>query len=373
MKYSILSATLFILFVCIFDSSKAQKYDSTKINQSTEKYEECTHPGKYEPIGVHASCCTGKGDLTLSYSFMNIHYKGNRQGTYLVSDNMLFQQDGYMMAPNTMDMQMHELMVMYGISDRFSAMAMTSYNLNKMTMNGMPPDLMNEMTGMPMGSMPNMPNSYVSSGLGDTKVFLMYKLRRECRYNFIIGTGINIPTGSTTVNGTTLQGENTRLSYPMQIGTGTWDFLPRITYFGQRTVGIKNILSYGIEATADIKLVNNLQGYSNGDEYDLDAWISYKFRSWVSTSLRVKGITQNQITGFDPAIYPLMYNDPGANPQNFGGQWMNAYLGFNFYIDKGALKNLRFLLEYGIPVYQNLNGVQMSLQNSIHVGCKYSF
>ena len=349
----------FFLIICsifYFAKTNASTNDSTLINP---KYEECTHPGKYEPIGVFASCCTGKEDWTFSYSYMNMYCKGNQMGTDKVGDYSVFQQYGYMMSPNSMNMQMHMLMAMYGINNRFSTMAMVSYN-------------MNSMTGMAPGSM-NMPTSSKTSGIGDTKIYLLYKLLQECRSNIIIGAGINIPTGSTTINGTNMLGDNQRLAYPMQIGTGTWNILPSITYFGQRNITDKNILSYGIEAKADIKPSNNPQGYSFGNQYNLTAWGSYKFASWASCSARIEGINQDKISGFDPAIYPLMYNDPSANPGNFGGKWLNAYLGFNFYINKSAFKNLRLLVEYGMPVYQNLNGTQMSVNNTLQAGCKYSF
>ncbi len=340
--------------------------------QTNPKYEECTHPGKYEPIGVFASCCTGKTDWTFSYSYMNMYCKGNQMGTDKASDQMVFQQYGYMMAPNTMNMQMHMLMVMYGISSRFSAMAMAGYNINTMTMNGIPDNMMHAMTGMPSGTM-YMPAATKTSGIGDTKVYLLYKLFQECHYNVIVGGGINIPTGSTTLNGSNMLGDNQRLAYPMQLGTGTWNILPSITYFGQRNITDKNILSYGIETKADIKPANNSLGYSYGNQYNLSAWVSYKLYNWISCSARIEGISQDKISGFDPAVYPLMYNDPSANPENFGGKWLNTYLGLNFYINKTAFKDLRFLVEYGMPVYQNLNGTQMTINSTLQAGCKYSF
>jgi len=39
-------------------------------------------------------------------------------------------------------------------------------------------------------------------------------------------------TGSTTITGTTMLGDNQRLQYMMQTGTGTWDVMPSVTYNG---------------------------------------------------------------------------------------------------------------------------------------------
>ncbi len=343
--------------------------DSTSI----PKYEECTHPGKYEPIGVLASCCTGKKDWTFSYSYMDVFSRGNKMGIDNVTDDLVFQQYGYMMATNTMQMHMHMMMVMYGFSNRFSAMGMVTYNQNNMTMNGMSISQMSSMTGMQMGNT-YMPTSSYTSGLGDTKLFLFYKLRQECKYNIILGAGANIPTGSTTLTGATILGDNQRLPYPMQLGTGTWDIMPSITYFGQHLFSShERLLSYGMEARAIIAPANNSQGYSYGDQYSLTAWLSYKFVNWASISLRVKGNSQGQISGFDPGVYPAMFNDPNSNPSNYGGLRVDTFVGMNFYLNKTLFKNLRLLLEYGIPVFQNLNGTQMSEKGILHTGIKYSF
>ena len=358
-----------MVLVCMSNAVYATHRDTT---QRFPLYQECTHPGKYEPIGVLASCCTGKGDWTFSYAYMDMYYKGNKMGTEKVSDGIVYQQDAYMMSPGIMNMQTHMLMGMYGISNRFSTTLILNYNMNNMTMHPMPADLMNTLTGMTMGSI-YMPSSSHASGIGDSKIYVMYKLRQECRYNVIVSGGLSIPTASTTINGVTMMGVNQRLPYLMQLGTGTWDLMPGITYFGQRNVSAVHLLSYGAEAGAVIRPANNARGYSYGNQYNITAWVSLKFHQWISCSARLQASSQGKITGFDPAIYPLMYYDPGSNPGNYGGQSAVAYLGVNFYINKGSIKDLRLLAEYGAPVYQNLHGTQLSLYGTLQAGVKYSF
>jgi hypothetical protein len=363
-----LEKLILIFFICFSTLVKGAGKDSLP---KEPMYGECTHPGKYEPIGVLASCCTGPGDWTFSYSCMDMSDKGTKQGVFQQNDAQIWQ-GRYLVSPQKMSMMDNMLMGMYGISSRFSAMAMLNYNINNMTMNAMPEAVMNAMTGMPRGKI-NIPTTSATSGLGDSKLVLFYKLRQECRYNIIIGAGLNIPTGTITADGLTILGNERRLDYPMQLGTGSWDLMPSITFFGQRNVTESNILSYGAEAKADITPANNAQGYSYGNQYSLNAWVAYKFINRASGSVRFLGTRQGAITDFDPAIYPEMYYDPMANPANFGGTVVSAYVGFNFYLTNRTFRNLRFLAEYGIPVYQNLNGTQMSLQNTIQAGCKYSF
>ena len=52
---------------------------------------------------------------------------------------------------------------------------------------------------------------------------------------------------------------------------------------------------------------------------------------------------------------------------------MNVYLGVNFYMMKPVLEHFRIMAEYGMPVYQNLNGTQMALKANLLAGLQYSF
>lgn len=49
----------------------------------------------------------------------------------------------------------------------------------------------------------------------------------------------------------------------------------------------------------------------------------------------------------------------------------NSVIGINTYISKGTLKNLRF--EFGYPLYQDLNGIQLKTKETLTLGTQYSF
>ena len=204
--------------------------------------------------------------------------------------------------------------------------------------------------------------------MGDTKLYALFKIMDKQRQRIIIGLGINLPTGNITETGATLLGNNQRLAYPMQLGTGTYDLLPSITYVGQ-----KNAMAWGTYAGANIKTMTNTQNYSWGNEFNVSGWVAYKWLPYISSSLRLEGISTETISGYDKSIVTLMNNDPNANTANFGGQKANIYLGLNFYKYKCSLKGTRLLIEYGIPVYQNLNGPQMSMHSLIQAGLQYTF
>jgi hypothetical protein len=65
--------------------------------------------------------------------------------------------------------------------------------------------------------------------------------------------------------------------------------------------------------------------------------------------------------------------DPAADVNNYGGSRALIYGGLNAVVPSGVLKRLRISVEYGLPFYQNLNGVQMSLKSTLYTSIQYGF
>ncbi|MFI5148401.1 MAG: hypothetical protein ACHQRM_01630 [Bacteroidia bacterium] len=341
-------------------SSIANAQDS-ETNKENCSYD-CCRPDGHAPIGIMTDHVHPKGQWGFSYSFMNMNMLGNQSGTNAVSEQQVL--NNYTMAPDRMNMQMHMGMLMYGISNRLSAMLMLSYSHSDMSMIALPTAM--SMPGMNSGS--NAPMTVSNSELSDSHLYCLYKLVEHERQRIIVAFGMSLPSGSITVNGPTLLGEGQRLSYPMQRGSGTCDLLPGITYTAQR-----QDFSWGLETNAVIRPSLNSEGYALGNVYEGNAWFSWRFCRWMSTSLRVQECVQNRISGFSNSIYILGSNDPTANAGNSGGQTSTVFLGINVYKFLQPLKGNRLLLEYGIPFYQNLNGIQMPVQNTFAAGWQYNF
>ncbi len=318
------------------------------------------------PVGVMTDHIHPKGAWVVSYTYMNMMMKGNKAGTANLSDNQVYQN--YMMSPQTMSMQMHMLMAMYSFTDRLTVMAMGGFVANNMSMNmdqaGM--NMMMNMPGMNMGTDYGSSMISKSSGLADTRIYGLYRIVSNCGNNLVGSLGVSLPTGTTSASGMTLLGNNEQLSYAMQIGTGSFGLLPSLTY-----VRKSGFWSLGAEAGALINMNTNAQGYRWGNTYNATAWAGYRFISSLSASIRAEGIYMGNIAGFDKDIAVLMNNDPNANINNYGGQRVNIYAGLNYSIKK--LNGLIVMAEYGIPVYQNLNGPQMSMHGNAIAGIQYMF
>ncbi len=90
---------------------------------------------------------------------------------------------------------------------------------------------------------------------------------------------MSFPTGSIDKKDDTPMGSNQQLPYPMQLGSGTFDLLPGITYLGQH-----NDISWGAQVSGVIRLGENDRDYRLGNRFDATAWGAYDWFNWVSTS-----------------------------------------------------------------------------------------
>lgn len=281
------------------------------------------------------------------------------------SDDDVFKN--YMMAPETMSMQMHMVMAMYGVTDRLTLMGMGGYMLSDMSMN-----MSGNMTGMPgmtmqMGGMTMLSSS---SGFSDTRLSALYNFANGAKHRIIGSLGISLPTGTVRAKGTTMLGDNQRLPYDMQTGSGSYSMVPDVTY--ARKYGL---FYCGVNVGADLKLNYNSLGYKYGNVYHGSAWAGYRFLPFLSATIRGEAVHTDKISGSDPvsAIPVYQANDPTANTANYGGSVANLYTGLNFSLMKPVLEKFRLMVEYGMPLYQNLNGTQMALKSNLLAGVQYSF
>ena len=168
-----------------------------------------------------------------------------------------------------------------------------------------------------------------SSGLGDTKLYAVYALVNKNVHHVLISEGFNIPTGSIKVNGKAndMMYPHTRMPYMMQLGSGSFDFMPGITYLLKQ-----GKFSASVQVTSVLRPFNNSLNYHLGNELNGTAWAAYKWFPWMSTSLRTEENMVGKISGKDIVLTENM--EPAAFARNYGGQYTTAFAGINFYINK---------------------------------------
>jgi len=323
---------------------------------------ECNCMRSLTPAGVTTDHIHGKGEWMASYTYMNTMQSGGQMGAGKASDNAIYEQ--YMMAPESMNMQMHMAMLMYGATDRLTLMAMGGYTSMNMKMNmgsmSMPGMI------MPMGDM-SMNTS--SSGITDTRLSALYNFAGTASHRIIGSLGVDLPTGSIKTTGTTMLGDNQRLPYNMQPGSGSFGIAPDITWIKSSTT-----FSYGANAGASVKLNNNSLGYRVGNTYHVTAWAAHRLASFVSFSLRAEFVQMDKISGSDVTMDAPYYqvSDPTTVTANYGGKWASGYAGLNFHAMKPVLERFILLTEYGRPFYQYLNGVQTATTGVLTASLQYA-
>ena len=307
------------------------------------------------PIGIMGDHLHSPGGIMFSYRYMLMGMEGNIVGSESPTDASVYSK--YNLRPDWMNMHMHMLGLMYAPTDRMTVMLMGNYLANDMQLT----------------SSDGMVHGHGSAGLGDLKASALWAAWEGDGMDLILQTGISIPTGSTDVEEPNVHehaghGHHghalTILPYPMQLGSGTWDVLLGATYQWQTAK-----YSGGTQVGGTLRAGQNSSDYRLGNQVQANVWLARKWSTWLSTSVRVQGFSTGQIEGADPDI--MTYMAPPTNPYNSGGQQVNASLGLNFMVAKGQFTGLRIGIEYGMPVYRNLNGIQMDADHLLTTGLKY--
>lgn len=323
--------------------------------ESTEHLFNSNRPSGHAPISIMGDHTHAAGEFMVSYRFSTTTMEDLQRGSEEVSYESVLRPNGglYMVTPTQMTMNMHMVGAMYGVTNRLTLAAMSSY----MTMD------MDHLTAMG-GSF-----NTQSSGIGDTSISAIYNVFKMPRQRVLFQAGISLPTGSIDEQDVTpaSNGSETILPYPMQIGTGSYNGILAGTFLGQTSC-----FSYGSQVYARIPLGDaNDNGYKVGNMAKLNSWINFDINDNFSVSGRVEARKVEDIDGANPALNPLMVIT--ADTSNSGGEFLDAGVGINFYVPTGSLKNFRLAVEYIQPVVQNLNGVQLKTQEVFRGGVQYAF
>lgn len=322
----------------------------------------------HAPIGVMGDHRHGRGEVMISYRFMHMDMAGIQIGTDDVTPeqvattvpNRFFGAPGQpptlRIVPTSMRMDMHMAGLMYGVTDDVTLMVMGTYITKEM-------DHITFQGGMGTTQLGTFRTR--TADLGDTKVSALIGITDTVHLN----AGVSIPTGTITEEAQILtpmgMEPTVRTPYPMQIGSGTFDLEPGITYRDQ-----SEHFGWGAQVRGTIRLGTNDEGYSFGDRYMATAWVAAAITPGVAISGRIQAETLGQIDGIDPQIVGPVQT---ANPDFQGGESITAFAGVNFAATSGALKGWRLGIEGGVPLVQDLNGPQMPTDFTLTVGLQKSF
>jgi hypothetical protein len=299
------------------------------------------------PVNALGSHTHLKHQIMVGYRYMFMEMDDNLEGSRVVSPNEVLKS--YPVAHTRMTMAMNMLELMYAPSDRLTFMAMIPYDVKTMDhvyANGNPA------------------THDEVSGLGDVSFMGLLNLFGDPRANgnrLILNAGFTAPTGS--IN----EGEGgKRYEYEMQLGSGTFDLLPGLSYLGESAT-----FAWGAQALGTVRLGSNANDYRLGNAYRLGAWTQLKVTDWFGPTIRLDWHAWENIHGADPTLDPT--RNPAFDATKQSGERLDFLAGLNFYIGKGALKGNRFSVEGGVPLYQNLAGPNMGVNWMITASWTYTF
>ncbi len=328
-------AVLFIGFFCVLTTYATDGCAACDDDCGCEPVCECEHPPR-APAGVMGDHAHHKGGWMVSYRYMAMHMEGVGGG----------DASGYMMRPESMDMQMHMVGAMYAPTKNLTLAMMVPYIIKDM-----------DMVRGPL----SLPRSAHTEGVGDIRLAGVYNLWSSHVQQVLLNLALGLPTGS-------IDEENAagnRLGYPMQLGSGSYSLMPGVTY-----TGLSNGWGWGAQAKASFQLNENKHDYQLGNRYDLQVWGLRDLCKSSAISLRLNGWHRDNIDGADPTLAVAM--SPGNDPDKRAATRLDALVGID-YRPTGKVTGLRLAIEGGVPLYQDLDGPQLEGEWMFIGGLQLSF
>ena len=304
-------------------------------------------PDGHAPISVMGDHMHQMGEWMVSYRYMSMEMEGLLAGSKDISANDANSTFGFPlgMLPKDMNMDMHMFGTMYAISNKWTLMAMVNYLDNEMSMQS-----------AMMGTME-------SKGISDIKLAGLYDLAQwDDGRRMHLKLGLNLPIGSIDekhTNGNTL-------GYGMQLGSGTYDFEPAITYLGQT-----ENYSYGAQLGGILRLGENDQDYTLGNKFEANLWGARKITDSLSASAKFDYSSQKEVDGEDKRMMKMM--SPALSSTSQGRDITTFGLGLNYYFQNGGLNGHRLAAEWETPIDQKVNGVQLKIDSVWTLGWQYAW
>ncbi|MDP3331354.1 MAG: DUF3570 domain-containing protein [Methylococcaceae bacterium] len=341
------------------------------------------------PAGVmFGHVMTTPGDIMVGYRYMY----SRQDGRMLHENEFAADQDivskGCNLEPGLtcrtspafMNMHMHMLDIMYAPTSWLNLMVMPQFmdmDMKVRSLGGVTPDVNRD----------HLHGGHETGGVGDTGLYAMFKLYQGAGHDINMGVGVTAPTGTVDIKLKRMHSKDEGyIHYGMQLGSGTWDFKPSITYTGK-----VDDWSWGAQVNGTKRLENrNQAGFAFGDQLQSTAWGSYSLFNWLSASVRgiytVQGAVQHQFNavigdtseeGGDATLADMGDVNPKEgsmdNPKNYGGRYWDVGFGLNATIPSGSLAGNTFSVEWLQPVEDDVNGYQLERNGTLNATWSYGF
>lgn len=331
--------------------------------------------GAPAPAGVMFEHLMGSaGDSMVGYRYMYSRQAGSMLHGDAIASDLDIVNNGCgvrsqrcRLTPTYMDMHMHMLDLMYAPTDWLNLMLMPQFMdmaMNLRELDGAPP--------VPPGGHIHTGTGHATGGIGDTGLYALFKLFDASRHHVHFALGLSAPTGDVDIKlRRTHQQDEGYIHYGMQLGSGTWDFKPSLTYTGREGAWV-----WGAQLSGTHRLHSrNESGFAFGDLFQSTAWGGYQPTQWLTVSVRGVYTEQQAIDGqFDPVSGVVngrvvddvnAYSGPMDYPGSYGGRYWDIGFGVNAVIPSGEFAGHRFGVEWLQPVGTDVNGYQLDREGAL--------
>jgi len=308
-----------------------------------------SRPGDHAPAGVPDARCPKNAPWMFSLTSTYTAFDGLRDGSKRIdTDDALGL--GYTQVPESMETSRTTLGLMYSATDALTLSASVPWTANSITLR------------TNLGERFSMD----SSGIGDVQVGADLVAWQLDEQSVSCGLALGIPTGSITETGGMPGAPAARLEYAMQLGSGTYDLMPRLDWRMNA-----DPYSYGVGLTGTVHTGTNDEGYALGDRFSASAWGAQEWTPTLSGSARVTAARWGNVRGADPNLDPSL--SPTHDPALQGGHRFDGALGVNWLPFKGRCAGSVIGLELGMPLAEDLDGPQSSEEwfAALHVGISF--
>jgi hypothetical protein len=323
------------------------------------------HGFLHPPAGVmSAHHLAAAGSFMLGYRFQFLRQAGNLlSGAHAAPDAEVVASacggSPCGNAPERMDMFMHMLELSYAPTDWLDLMLMPSFVDMDMRLRPL------------AGVVVDVHSSHLShrtGGLGDLSLGALVRVYQGSDQRLHAGLGLSAPTGDVDVKLRRDHQENRGfLHYGMQLGSGTWDLTPSLTWTARwRRLG------FGAQVSGITRLEReNESGYALGDVFQSTAWGGVALLPWLETTLRVLYTWQDEIEGRFDGLHPE--STPPDFTANDGGRFVDLGFGIGAVVPEGVFAGHRLAVEWLQPVSDRPRGVQLERVGTLQVSWGVDF
>ena len=351
---------------------------STHTANSADEHSEHNQHGGHAPAGVMFAHMLDKpGDVMVGVRYMRDTQGGNTlQGSNSVSDQTIANNGcGGKRCYDTatqMNMNMIMLDLMYAPTEWLTLMLMPQFVDMNMSSTAIGAPLPPTSANFDLQQIINHHtlHEHTTGGVGDTGLYAMFKLLDAPGQHIHATLGMSAPTGSVNNKFRDMHGIDIGfMHYGMQLGSGTWDFKPSITYTGKM-----DKYSWGAQLSGTKRLQDsNASGYALGDIFQSTAWGSYSLLNWLSTSIRGVYTVQGGISGQYNGSYVFNPTGPMDYTSNYGGRYWDVGFGVNAFVPSGRLQGNTLSFEWLKPVHDDVNGYQLPRTGALTATWGYGF